>query len=234
MTTRNINSKFFTGLAALLFIAAFFLLDIGHYLSLEFLKSKQQLLMAYATDNRILSVTVYFLLYVLAAAFSLPVTTLLTLAGGAIFGFTTGVFLTSFASTIGATLAFLFSRFLFKDTVQSKFSSYLKAVNSGIEKEGAFYLFTLRLVPIVPFFIANMLMGLTPIKTRTFYLVSQLGMLPSTAVFAFAGSQLAQITSVTDIVSPTLLFAFALLGLFPITAKKLLELYKYKQAPISV
>lgn len=186
--------------------------------------------MTFAEENRALALSGFFLLYVAVAALSLPGASILTLAAGAIFGFLTGVILASFASTIGATLAFLFSRFMFRDGVQKKFSSYLQTINNGIEEEGMFYLFTLRLIPIVPFFVVNLLMGLTTIKTVAFALVSQVGMLPGTAVFVNAGNQLAQIDSLKDILSPSLLAAFALLGIFPIVAKKLIELYKKKKA----
>ena len=155
---------------------------------------------------------------------------MLTLAAGAIFGFLTGLILVSFASTIGATLAFLFSRFMFRDSVQNRFGNQLATINRGIEEEGAFYLFTLRLIPAVPFFVVNLLMGLTPIKTMVYALVSQLGMLPGTAVFVNAGSQLAKINSLGDILSPSLIGAFALLGIFPIVAKKALNVYKNKKA----
>lgn len=211
-------------------IAAFFIFDLGQYFSLDYLKSQHQQLVTFAEENRALALSGFFLLYVAVAALSLPGASILTLAAGAIFGFLTGVILASFASTIGATLAFLFSRFMFRDGVQKKFSSYLQTINNGIEEEGMFYLFTLRLIPIVPFFVVNLLMGLTTIKTVAFALVSQVGMLPGTAVFVNAGNQLAQIDSLKDILSPSLLAAFALLGIFPIVAKKLIELYKKKKA----
>ena len=160
---------------------------------------------------------------------SLPGISLLTIGAGAIFGFTTGVILVSFASAIGATLAFLLARYLFKDVVQSKFSSQLQTINTGVENEGAFYLFTMRLIPLIPYFLINLLMGLTSIKTSLFYIVSQAGMLPVTAIFTYSGNQLAQIKTLEDILSPSLLFAFALLGIFPIAAKKLIDFYKRKK-----
>ncbi|KZY87325.1 pyridine nucleotide-disulfide oxidoreductase, partial [Oleiphilus sp. HI0069] len=153
----------------------------------------------------------------------------MTLAGGAIFGLLQGTILVSFASTIGATLAFLVSRTLLKESVQKKFADSLKSINAGIEKEGAFYLFGLRLVPLFPFFVINLVMGLTPIKTRQFFLISQLGMLPGTLVYVYTGTQLGQIDSLSGILSPGLLFAFALLGLFPILAKKLMESIQAKK-----
>ncbi len=226
------NTKIIIALAVLALIAAYFVFDLGQYLSLDFLKSKHQMLIDYASENRAVSIAVFFLIYVAVASLSLPGAALLTLAGGAIFGFVTGLILVSFASTIGATLAFLFSRFMFRDTVQKKFSSHLQTINDGIEEEGAFYLFTLRLIPVVPFFVVNLLMGLSTIKPLVFALVSQLGMLPGTAVFVNAGNQLAQIDTLSDILSPSLLIAFALLGIFPIVAKKLIDLYKRRKTPI--
>ena len=142
------------------------------------------------------------------------------------FGFIAGFILASFASAVGATLAFLLSRYFFKGVLQKKFSAQLKTINTGVEKEGVFYLFSMRLVPIVPFFVINLLMGLTSIKTSLFYIVSQAGMMPTTAIFTYSGNQLAQIESLKDIFSPSLLFAFFLLGLFTITAKILIEFYK--------
>ena len=216
-------------LFALSLIAAYFVFDIGQYLSLEFLQAKHQSLSEYATENRISSIAIYFLIYVVAAVMSLPGISLLTIGAGAIFGFTTGVILVSFASAIGATLAFLLARYLFKDVVQSKFSSQLQTINTGVENEGAFYLFTMRLIPLIPYFLINLLMGLTSIKTSLFYIVSQAGMLPVTAIFTYSGNQLSQIKTLEDILSPSLLFAFALLGIFPIAAKKLIDFYKRKK-----
>lgn len=224
------NIKILIIVAVVCLIAAFFIFDLGQYFSLDFLKSQHQQLVNFAAENKLLAMSGFFLLYVTVAALSLPGAAILTLAAGAIFGLLTGVLLASFASTIGATLAFLFSRFMFRDGVQKKFSSHLQTINKGVEEEGMFYLFTLRLIPVVPFFVVNLLMGLTTIKTLAFALVSQIGMLPGTAVFVNAGNQLAQIDSLKDILSPSLLAAFALLGIFPIVAKKLIELYKKKKA----
>ncbi|MEX1303389.1 MAG: TVP38/TMEM64 family protein, partial [Desulfotignum sp.] len=167
--------------------------------------------------------------YITVTALSLPGAAVMTLAGGALFGLVTGTVVISFASTIGATLAFLVSRFLLKNWVQNRFKDKLHAINRGIERDGAFYLFTLRLVPVFPFFIINLVMGLTPIRTIRFYLVSQLGMLPGTLVYVNAGTQLAQIDSLKDIVSPGLLLSFALLGMFPLLAKKGVALINRKK-----
>ncbi len=227
------NIKILIVLVVLALVAAFFVFDLGQYLSLDFLKAQHQSLVTYTTENKAVAITGFFLLYVAVAALSLPGAAIMTLAGGAIFGFLTGLIVVSFASTVGATLAFLFSRFMFRDVVQSKFGSHLQTINKGIEEEGAFYLFTLRLIPVVPFFVVNLLMGLTGIKTLVYALVSQLGMLPATAVFVNAGNQLAQLDSLKDILSPSLLAAFALLGIFPIVAKKLLTLYKNRKTSVA-
>lgn len=173
----------------------------------------------------------YFFAYVAITAFSIPGAAVVTLLGAALFGFWTSLVLVSFASTLGATLAFLSSRFLLRDWVQSKFGDKLKAINQGVAKDGAFYLFSLRLIPVFPFFLINLLMGLTPITTARFYLISQIGMLPGTAVYLNAGTQLAQIDSLSGIVSPSVLVSFALLGLFPIIAKWLMA--KFKRTPQS-
>jgi len=155
-----------------------------------------------------------------------PGAAILTLAGGAIFGLLWGTVLVSFASSLGATLAFLTSRFLLRDAIQRRFGDRLKTINEGVAKDGAFYLFTLRVVPLFPFFVVNLLMGLTPISLATFYLVSQAGMLPATIVYVLAGTQIAQITSLRGILSPGLVGAFVLLGLFPLIAKKTMAYLK--------
>lgn len=224
------NPKIWIALAALALIAAFFYFDLGQYLSLEYLKQKHQTILDFYAKNRLLTIAGFFGAYVAVAALSLPGAAILTLAAGAIFGFITGLIIVSFASTLGATLAFLISRFLFRDSVQSKFGDHLETINNGVKEEGAFYLFTLRLIPAVPFFVVNLLMGLTPIKTLVFALVSQIGMLPGTAVFVNAGNQLSKINSISDILSPSLIIAFALLGIFPIVAKKVLNIVKTRKA----
>ncbi|NMT92228.1 TVP38/TMEM64 family protein, partial [Vibrio alginolyticus] len=169
--------------------------------------------------NIVYAATVYFLAYVAITAFSIPGAAVVTLLGAALFGFWFSLLLVSFASTIGATLAFLSSRYLLRDWVQSRFGEKLVAINQGVKKDGAFYLFSLRLIPVFPFFLINLLMGLTPMSIARFYLTSQIGMLPGTAVYLNAGTQLATIDSLSGIVSPTVLASFALLGLFPILVK---------------
>ncbi len=202
---------------------SFYLFDLGQYFTLDFFKSKQAKIDLYYKENPAQTILFYFIIYVAVAALSLPGAALMTLVGGAIFGVVTGTVIVSFASSIGATLAFLASRFLFRDGVQNKFGRHLNAINEGIKKEGAFYLFTLRLVPAFPFFVINLVMGLTPIKTQTFYLVSQIGMLAGTIVYVNAGTQIAKIESLSGILSPQLIFSFAILGVFPLIAKKIVS-----------
>ena len=208
---------------------SFFAFDMDQLLTLENIKSSQVEFEQLKTDSPVLVSLVFFTLYVVVTALSLPGAALMTLAGGALFGLAWGLVLVSFASTIGATLAFLVSRYLFKESVQNRFGDRLVAINEGVKTEGAFYLFTLRLVPIFPFFLINILMGLTPIRTFTYYWVSQLGMLAGTIVYINAGTQLAQIDSLGDIVSLPLLFSFALLGIFPLLAKKITEWIKKRK-----
>jgi uncharacterized membrane protein YdjX (TVP38/TMEM64 family) len=210
-------------------VVLFFVLDLNRFLSLEYIKSQQEMLIAYYRENTVTTIGIYMVIYVIVTALSLPGAAVMTLAGGALFGLLTGTVVVSFASTIGATLAFLVSRFLLKDWVQARFKDKLQAINKGIEKEGAFYLFTLRLVPVFPFFIINLVMGLTPITTIRFYLVSQIGMLAGTLVYVNAGTQLGQIDSLQGILSPGLLLSFALLGIFPLLAKKGVSLIKKKK-----
>jgi uncharacterized membrane protein YdjX (TVP38/TMEM64 family) len=218
--------------AIIALVVLFFVLDLNRFLSLEYIKSQQEMLIAYYRENTAATIGIYMIIYVIVTALSLPGAAVMTLAGGALFGLLTGTVVISFASTIGATLAFLVSRFLLKDWVQKRFKAKLHAINQGIEKEGAFYLFTLRLVPVFPFFIINLVMGLTPIPTRRFYLVSQLGMLPGTLVYVNAGTQLAQIDSLKGVLSPGLLLSFALLGIFPLLAKKGVGLINRKRKGI--
>ncbi|MFT4808761.1 MAG: pyruvate/2-oxoglutarate dehydrogenase complex dihydrolipoamide dehydrogenase (E3) component [Paraglaciecola sp.] len=210
-------------------ITAFLMFDIGQYLTLESLKVHQQDLAEYINSNWLQAFIVYFVIYVTATALSLPGAIILTLGAGALFGLGFGLLLASFASTIGATLAFLVSRFLLRDWVKSTFSERIKAIDKGVEKDGPFYLLSLRLVPIFPFFVINLVMGVTSIKTATYYLVSQVGMLIGTAVYVNAGTQLAEIEAVSDIASKELILSFVLLGIFPIIAKLILNFIKQKR-----
>ena len=200
-------------------IFSFFYFDLNSYLTLQGMKDSLDTFQSQIAQNPVLSIGVFFAIYVAVTALSLPGAAILTLAAGALFGLVQGLVVVSFASSVGATLAFLVSRFILRDTVRNKFKEKLKKIDEGVEKQGAFYLFTLRLVPVFPFFLINLLMGLTSLKTWTFYWVSQVGMLAGTAVYVNAGTQLAQIDSLSGIVSPGLIFSFVLLGIFPWIAK---------------
>jgi pyruvate/2-oxoglutarate dehydrogenase complex dihydrolipoamide dehydrogenase (E3) component/uncharacterized membrane protein YdjX (TVP38/TMEM64 family) len=217
------RSKLTLIFAVLAFVAAFFAFDGGQYLSLAYLKSRQADLAGLYGLHPWKVAGLFLGVYVLVTALSLPGAVIMTLAAGAVFGLTMGTVLVSFASSVGATLAFLASRYLLRDSVQARFGARLADINKGVEKEGAFYLFTLRLVPLVPFFVINLLMGLTRMKVGVFYLVSQLGMLAGTVVYVNAGTQLARIDSLKGILSPALLGSFVLLGVFPLIAKKIIE-----------
>ncbi|MFD1768024.1 TVP38/TMEM64 family protein [Sphingorhabdus buctiana] len=207
-------------------IAAYFWFDLGNVLSLENFKQRQADIVAAKDANPLLYIGGFFLIYVIVTALSLPGAAIMSLVAGALFGVVTGTILVSFASTIGATLAFLSARFLLRDWVQSKFGERLKAIDDGIARDGALYLFTIRLIPLFPFFVVNLLMGLTRIKTRTFYWVSQIGMFPATIVFVNAGTQISKIESTAGLLSPTLIGSFVLLGLFPWIARGLVAAVK--------
>jgi dihydrolipoamide dehydrogenase len=214
----------------IILLVAFFAFDLHRFLTLEYLKDRQQGFADFYATNQLLTIAIYFILYVVVTALSLPGAAVMTLAGGALLGFWTALVTVSFASTIGATLAFLVSRFLLRDWVQGKFGDKLKAINEGVEREGSFYLFTLRLVPLFPFFVINLLMGLTPMRAAAYYWVSQLGMLPGTAVYVNAGTQLGQIESAAGILSPGILISFVLLGIFPLIAKRIIDMLKRRKA----
>lgn len=210
-------------------VVAYWVFDVDRYLSLEAIKAAQTQLDSWRSGSPLLAGLSFFALYIAVTALSLPGAAVLSLAGGALFGLFWGLVIISFASTIGATLAFLVARFILRDSVQSRFGDRLQAINKGMEKEGAFYLFTLRLVPIFPFFLINLLMGLTPIRTWTFYWVSQVGMLAGTIVYINAGTQLARIDSLSGILSPGLMISFAVLGLFPLLGKKIVGWLKKRR-----
>jgi dihydrolipoamide dehydrogenase len=211
-------------------VIIFFAFDLGHYLTLEYIKEQQHQIEALYAENKFITLGLFFLLYVAVAGASLPGATVLTLAAGAVFGLLTSLILVSFASTIGASLAFLISRYLFRDAVESRFGSSLAAINEGIKKDGAFYLFALRLVPAFPFFVINLVMGLTPIKLKTFYWVSQLGMFAGTIVYVNAGTQLGQISSASEILSVELIFSFVLLAMLPFVGKAVVGVLKNRKA----
>jgi uncharacterized membrane protein YdjX (TVP38/TMEM64 family) len=168
-------------------------------------------------------------IYILVTSLSLPGAAIMTLAAGALFGLVVGTIVVSFASTIGATLACFVSRFILRDWIQSKFGDKLRTINEGVEKEGSFYLFTLRLIPIFPFWLINLVMGLTKMPLKTFYWVSQLGMFAGTIVYVNAGKELGKIESLSGILSPMLILSFVLLGLFPLIAKKSIAFYKSRK-----
>ena len=207
-------------------VALFFGMGFDQYLTLDALKQSQGKFAAMLEQSPVTITLVAFAFYVVVVALSLPGATIMGLAAGALFGLGYGTLLVSFASTIGATLAFLISRYLLRDFVQRRFGGRLQAINEGMSKDGALYLFMLLLVPAFPFFLINLLMGLTPIRTRTFYWVSQLGMLAGTLVYVNAGTQLARIDSLSDIISPVVLLSFALLGVFPLIAKRIVRAMK--------
>ena len=205
-------------------IVAYFVFDLGQILSLENFKASQANIVAAKDANPVLYISGFFLLYVAVTGLSIPGAAIMTLIAGALFGVLIGTIIVSFASTMGATLAFLSARFVLRDWVQGKFGERLRAIDEGLEKDGAFYLFTLRLIPVFPFFVINLLMGLTRIKTRTFFWVSQLGMLPATIVFVNAGTQISRIESTAGLLSPTLIASFVALALFPWAAKAIVAL----------
>lgn len=225
MKPATIN-KIIIVLAIVLLILLFKLLHLDDYLTLSYLKeSREQLAQLYA-ERTGLVIGGYILIYIVATALSVPGGMILTLAGGALFGLVTGTIVISFASTIGATLACLVSRFLLRDWVQARFGDKLQRINEGMEREGGYYLFTLRLIPVFPFFVINLAMGLTSIRISTYYWVSQLGMLPATIVYVNAGKELGKLETLAGILSPSLIFSFVLLGLFPITMKKIMARIK--------
>ena len=204
-------------------ITTFFVFDLGRFLDFDTLKAVQGDIEDFRDARPFLASALFFALYIVVTALSLPGATILTLAGGGVFGLAWGLLLISFASTIGATLAFLIVRFIAREPVQRRYGDKLRAINRGIEREGAFYLFALRLVPLFPFFLINVVMALTPIRTWTFYWVSQVGMLAGTAVYVNAGTQLGQLEGPEGILSPTLILSFVLLGIFPLVARRVLE-----------
>lgn len=201
-------------------VTGYFVLDLGRFLSFEYLQSIRAEAVHAVQANPLGASAAFFAVYVTVAALSLPGAAIMTLAGGALFGLVWGLLLVSFASTVGATLAMLIARRLLGDWVQRRFALQLEAVNRGLARDGGFYLFTIRMVPLLPFFVVNLVMGLTPIRAWTFYWVSQIGMLAGTAVYVFAGTQLGAIAAPADVLSPGLIVALSLLGLFPLLARK--------------
>ncbi|MBU0973718.1 MAG: VTT domain-containing protein [Proteobacteria bacterium] len=207
-------------------VALFFVLGLQKYLTLEFIKDSRDKFQEMYTQRPFFVISHFLAVYIPAIALNLPGAAILGLGAGALFGALPGTLIISFASAIGATLACLLSRYLLRDWIQKKFSDRLERINNGIQKEGAFYLFSMRLIPVIPFFVINMAMGLTPMRLRTFYWVSQLGMLPGTFIYVNAGSQIARIDSLAGIISPGFIGALALLGLFPLMTRKLLNAFQ--------
>ncbi len=228
MTGRNLR-RTVVFVSVVVFIAAFRIFHIEDYLTLSYIRESQERLSALYRLRSFQVMGAYMAVYILIASASLPGAAVLTVAAGAIFGLVAGTLAVSFASTIGATLACAVSRFILRDWVQGKFGDRLRTVNEGMAKEGPFYLFTLRLIPVFPFWLINLVMGLTTMRLRTFYWVSQLGMLPGTILYVNAGRELAKIRSLSGILSPGLLVAFAALGVFPVAARKILGLYRARK-----
>lgn len=218
-------------IAAAIGLIAYF--DLHHYLSFSKIKEAQTNLQAYTSEHFVLMILGFSGVYVLSTALSIPGASLLTLLSGALFGVFIGTIVVSIASTLGATLSFLSSRFFLKDFVEQKFEGPLAKINKGVEKEGGFYLFSLRLIPVFPFFVVNLLMGITKIKTSTYMWVSQIGMLPATIVYVNAGTRLSELESAAGILSPALLASFVALGVLPVASKKLLTMIKSKKAGVN-
>ncbi|MGK0367120.1 MAG: putative membrane protein YdjX (TVP38/TMEM64 family) [Thermoproteota archaeon] len=190
---------------------------------LSWLKQNQSSILSFYRANTFISTLSFFLIYIFVTALSLPFANIMTLMGGVIFGLSKGVLLVSFASTIGATCAFFLSRYLFRDFIKNKWPLKFQKVNEGFEKNGGYYLSTIRLIPMIPFFLVNLLMGLTTIKVRKYYLISQLSMLPATVIYFNFGMQLSKVNKLSDVFSPVILLSLTLLGIFPILVKMLIN-----------
>jgi uncharacterized membrane protein YdjX (TVP38/TMEM64 family) len=225
---KNTKKYLLLGLLATAIIG-FFASGLHHELTLDSIKTRQAEFQVFYVENPYLTLGVYGLIYVVTTALSLPGATILTLAGAAFFGFWPALIVASFASSIGATLAFLAARYLLRDWVQARFAEKMAVINQGVEREGIFYLFALRLTVFIPFWLVNLTMGLTSIKPHIFYIVSQIGMLTGTAVYVYAGTQLGEIESVRDVLSPELIIAFGALGIFPLITKKAVDWLRSKR-----
>ncbi len=223
---RGLSGKIILVAAIIILFAVFRIFELNQYMTLDYLNSSRTQFSHLYAVHPFAVIVVYMAGYIFATALSLPGATVLTLAGGALFGLVKGSIIISFASTIGATLACLVSRYLLRDWVQSTFSDTLTVINQGMAKEGGFYLFTLRMVPIFPFFIINLVMGLSRMKVSQFYWISQLGMLPGTLVYVNAGRELGKLNSLSGILSPSLIISFIILGIFPFVVKKLIARWR--------
>ena len=223
------NKNYLKIFIVLIFLTSFFsvlIFDLDQFLSFENIKKSQNSLQSLINENYLFYYVIFFIVYIVITTFALPFAAIKTIIAGALFGLIPGVLLTSFASSIGSTLCFLMSRFVLRNYVENKYRKYVEKVNSGIIKDGMFYLFFLRLSPIFPFFIINLIFGLTKMKATTFYIVSQIGMLIGTVVFVNAGVQLAKINSINDILSFEIIISFMLIGLAPFIIKKIVEKIK--------
>ena len=230
----SLNGKIILVIAIIILLAVFRFFELSQYLSLDYLKSSRVQFSRLYAAHPVAVIAVYMAGYILATALSLPGATILTLAGGALFGLVKGTIIISFASTIGATVACLISRYVLRDWVQKSFSDALTAINKGMEREGGFYLFSLRLVPIFPFFMINLVMGISRMRLAQFYWISQLGMLPGTLVYVNAGRELGKLDSLSGILSPSLIISFIILGIFPFVVKKLVAGWRRsRSSPIS-
>lgn len=226
---RGLSGKIILVAAIIILFAVFMIFELNQYMTLDYLKSSRTQLSHLYAVHPFTVIAVYMAGYIFATALSLPGATVLTLAGGALFGLVKGSIIISFASTIGATLACLVSRYLLRDWVQRTFSDTLAVINQGMAKEGEFYLFSLRLVPIFPFFMINLVMGLSRMRLSQFYWISQLGMLPGTLVYVNAGRELGKLNNLSGIISPSLIISFIILGIFPYAVKKLVARWRQHQ-----
>lgn len=226
---RSLLNKLALLILILMVIVAFRFLHLDQYLTLAHMKEARQEYIVLYQEHKAMVIAAYMVIYILTTSLSLPGAVVLTLAGGTLFGLVTGTIVVSFASTIGATLACVVSRFFLRDWVEEKFSDKIGKVNEGIKNEGAFYLFTLRLIPVFPFWLINLVMGVTKIRLVTFYWISQIGMFPATVVYVNAGKELTKLDSLKGIISPELIGSFALLGIFPLTAKRIIAFYRKKK-----
>jgi uncharacterized membrane protein YdjX (TVP38/TMEM64 family) len=215
-------------------VVLFFALNLQQYMNLEYIKESRENFQGLLAKHPVLVSGAFFVIYIVVTALSLPGAAVMTLAGGALFGFWIGLVIVSFASSIGATLACAVARYLFRDWTKEKMGTWYHKINAGIKKEGAFYLFTLRLIPAVPFFAINLGMALTGMRLWTFYWVSQVGMLAGTAVYINAGNQLGQIRKMGDILSPWLIISFVILGIFPLAVKKIVNFVRAKIGKVKV
>ena len=225
LSTKNVL-KLTLAAAAIVCIGLFFFLSLNEYLSFEYLQQQRSAIVDFYLAHPILFIATYIAVYVVLTGLSIPSATLLTLIGGAVFGTVTGTVVVLSASTLGAICAFVLARYVLRDYVQEKFSKYLGQVNRGVDEEGAFYLFGLRVVPVVPYFVVNFVMALTPIRLWTYYWVTQLGMLPGTILYVNSGKELGKLQSASGILSWSLMLSLVALGLFPLVAKKLVNVVR--------